>query len=238
MRVIAVVQARIGSTRLSNKVFADICGKSMLQHVIERVQRAETLDAIVLAVPTMASDAFQDVVRTTGVGFYDDLINADDVLGRLFLAGQGYDLVVRVPADNPCIEPSEIDRLVRAYIPGRAELWSNTHNFCGRINGGCYGWNGYPDGIGAELYDAKHLAWMRRTIDSPHLREHPHVHGFLLGSVATVTCPVALTGFPDVRLDVNTQDDLDRIRALYERKGGDNAFRVNSNDLVEWSNNA
>jgi len=114
-RVVAIVQARMGSTRLSGKVLRDVAGRTILDWVLDRLAQATRIDEIVVA---------------TSVGSKDDVIEAfcrersvtcfrgseDDVLGRFEAAAQTHDadIIVRVNADNPLVDPRYVDVMVDA----------------------------------------------------------------------------------------------------------------------------
>ena len=126
VRNVAVIQARVGSTRFPGKVLADLCGKPMLAHVIERVSLAVTLDAVVVATTVEAGD---DVVASLA-GECGALVTrgpATDVLSRYLLAAREHDadVVVRVTSDCPLVDPALIDRLVRMRAIAAADYASN-----------------------------------------------------------------------------------------------------------------
>ena len=125
-RNVAVIQARTGSTRFPRKVLADLCGKPMLAHVIERVALAETLDDVVVATTVEGED---DVVANLAVACGARVTRGPvaDVLSRYVLAAREHaaDVVVRVTSDCPLVDPELIDRLVRMRASAEADYASN-----------------------------------------------------------------------------------------------------------------
>ncbi len=114
-RVVAVVQARMGSTRLAGKVLRQVAGRTILDWVLDRLAQATSVDEIVLATSTAEKDdvieAFcteRDVACFRG--------SEDDVLGRFVDAAEAYsaDVIVRVNADNPLVDPAFVDAMVAA----------------------------------------------------------------------------------------------------------------------------
>ena len=216
MNTICIVQVRMDAQRLPGKVLLPVCGKPLLGHMLERLRRCESLDEIVVATSDGAEDG--------PIAFYAEFLgfpvyrgSLDDVLGRHFHAAVQHqaDIVVRIPGDNPVPEPSEVDRMVNAYESG---CWgSNLMQILG---------NGYPDGIGCEVFSAPMLTEAFRMSTE---REHPHKYWFdyqtqqATGNapIITVDCPSEFAR-PDVVLDVNTPEEYENIKAIYDALYPDN----------------
>lgn len=106
MRTAAVIQARMGSERLPGKVLRDIAGKTMIDRVIERAQRCLSIDGVIIATSTNASDdVLADHCRSNGVHVVRGSEN--DVLSRYALAAEKFrcEYVVRITSDCPLIDP-------------------------------------------------------------------------------------------------------------------------------------
>lgn len=208
----------MGSTRLPGKSLMDLAGAPLVGRILERVRRATRLDEIVLAIPDTSADApLGDLGRQHGVTVFAGSEN--DCLDRYYQAARasGADIVGRLPADNVTPEPSEIDRIVDFHLGlGRRGFSSNLAQIFN---------SGYPDGIGAEMFDFSLLeeAWTKNH--DPRQREHVHLNFFDYGPqlpvdpqwcpVATPTCPKEFAR-PDLVLDVNTQSQYEFMCALYE----------------------
>ena len=116
-RVVAIVQARMGSTRLPGKVLRPIAGKPLLWHVVHRLRRAASLDSILMATSTNPrDDAICTFCREEGIAFVRG--PEDNVLARFALAAETSraDVIVRVSADSPLLDGAFIDHLVQALI--------------------------------------------------------------------------------------------------------------------------
>ena len=125
------------------------------------------------------------------------------------------DAIIRVCADNPCVEPEKIDILIQASRNGNVGpecriLWMNSENP-----------NYDFDGFGGELYTLEMLEWMDRVIKDPLYREHPHKIWHYLGLYNYVG-EYYPAGF---RLDVNTQADYEKLKDIYDHFGH-NRFTV------------
>ena len=216
MKIVAILQARMGSTRLPGKVLLPLAGKPMLQNIIERVQRATTIDVIVVTYPLGDGDVFVPILEACrqrnedgyatkfvhGNQWWDD---PNDLVGRYLQAAimHNADVIVRVPCDNPCVDPEYLDEAVRAYLRDPFIYYSNTTAHVGEIA---------VDGVGAEVFSLSRLKWLdQRVGDRADWREHPHRY---FESCGLLSLPSA-----QLRLDVNTQEDYEYIRDLYDQFG-------------------
>ena len=208
MRIVAIIQARMRSTRLPGKSMICLAGKPLLQHVFDRVKKAKNVDEIVLA----ASDdplniLLLDLAKKCGVKAF--VGSEDDLVERYYRAALQFkaDYVVRIPADNPVIHGSEIDRIIKYSIENKLEFGSNIQPIYN---------NGYPDGIGAEVYLMETLIRLQKETLCPRNREHPHTYihdnpdKFKVGSCK---CPKEFLR-PDIVLDINTPEDYLFMNAL------------------------
>src|SRR5437762_120212 len=112
-RTVAIVQARMGSTRLPGKVMMKIGGRPLLVYLVERISRARTLDGIIVATTTNPRDnIIIEECERRGIPNFRG--SESDVLGRYVSAARACkaDIVVRVTADNPFTDPDSIDRVV------------------------------------------------------------------------------------------------------------------------------
>ena len=125
-RTIAVIQARLGSQRLPEKMLADLGGHSLLEWVVTRVRRSTMLDEVIVATTEESrDDRLAAECERLGVNVIRG--STDDVLSRFAKAieDDAADAVVRICADNPFIDPACIDQLVREYRKSGAEYAFN-----------------------------------------------------------------------------------------------------------------
>ena len=225
-RVVLVVQARVGSSRLPRKMLRDLCGKPILQRVLERVRCSKLAQCFVLAVPDTEDNASLSAFASDyGFEFFQG--SEDDVLDRFYQAvscqldvSQSGAAVIRVCADNPFIDPVEVDRLVRTFFRGTYDYAFNHRPVMG---------SNYVDGLGAEIFSFSVLERICRATTEPSEREHvtkyvfEHTAEFAIG---VVEAPVGLA-FPEIKLDIDTDRDLQRARSVYEsllNTGGERLF--------------
>ncbi|QQR81407.1 MAG: hypothetical protein IPJ69_04605 [Deltaproteobacteria bacterium] len=234
-RVVLIIQARMGSTRLPGKSMMDLAGAPLLGRILERVKRCERLDEIVLAIPDTSQDRVLAALgKAYGVTVFAGSEN--DLVERYYQAAivSKADIVGRLPADNATPEPSEIDRIVDHHLSlGRRGFSSNLSVIAD---------SGYPDGIGAEVFDFSLLAEARDRHADLRQREHVHLNFFDYTKqqavdeswcpISTVMCPLEFKR-PDLVLDVNTAQQYEWMKSLYQ-----DLYLVNPNfhitDIIRW----
>jgi spore coat polysaccharide biosynthesis protein SpsF len=234
-RVVLVIQARMGSSRLPGKSMMDLAGAPLVGRILERVKRCRRVDEIVLAIPDTATDRVLGALGAEyGVRVFAGSEN--DLVERYYLAAiaSAADIVGRLPADNATPEPAEIDRIIDHHLSlGRRGFSSNLS---------VIGDSGYPDGIGAEMFDFSLLAEARARPLDPGKREHVHLNFFDYGAqqpvdtswcpISTVRCPAEFRR-PDLVLDVNTREQYEFMRQLYAYLYPRNP-RFHITDTIRW----
>lgn len=231
-RVIAIIQGRMTSSRLPGKILADIAGQPMLQRVFTRTSRSATVTETIFATTTDPSDdpvaeycEFAAIPFTRGSLF--------DVLDRYYQAAKlaKAEVVVRVTADCPVIDPILIDDVVNTLIDGEYDF------ACNRLPPPWH--RTYPIGLDTEActFVALDKAW--KEAKGPQHREHamPYFYeGVELTrqsrTLETGTSPrgfkAALlhhtTDFGDYRWTVDTPEDLEFMRQVYSRFDGRDDF--------------
>ncbi|MBU0605748.1 MAG: glycosyltransferase family protein [Candidatus Omnitrophica bacterium] len=181
-KIIAIIQARIGSTRLPGKVLLPLAGKSVLEHVIRRVQRSKNVSEVVVATSVGSADvAIAGMCKELSVRVFRG--REQDVLDRFYQASVPLnpDHVVRVTADCPMIDPQVIDTVIARHFEGKADYTTNTIQPT------------YPDGEDIEIFTALALekAWRFAKLPSerehvtPYMRNNPQL--FKLSNVAYAT---------------------------------------------------
>ncbi|MEX0716126.1 MAG: glycosyltransferase family protein [Planctomycetaceae bacterium] len=213
MKTVAIVQARVGSSRLPGKVFQDIAGAPMLRRVMDRLGRARELDAIVVATTTEPGDAaIEDFCRAAG--WTCSRGSELDVLDRYHHAARiaGADVVVRITSDCPLIDPGLVDEIVAAFRnrqPGLDYL-SNT-----------IGRRTYPRGLDVEVFSFAALERAWREDDDPAWREH--VTPYIYRRTDRFRCETfeQEADHSGWRWTVDTAADLEMVRRIHEHFGHD-----------------
>lgn len=204
MSTIAIVQARIGSTRLRGKVMAELCGDTMLARVIQRLDKARSIDEVVIAT-TGKPDDDRIVAEASRLGVASFRGSEHDVLERYLGAARAFraTTIVRVTSDCPLLDPWVVDRVVAA-LPG-GDYCSNTHS---RM---------FPRGLDVEAMTIAALEKMGRLGTSKAAREHVTAFAMEKPELFEIRQVSAGSDDSDLRWTVDTDEDLALVRALYTR---------------------
>lgn len=219
MRVVGIVQARVGSTRLPGKVLADVRGKPMLARVIERLQRAESIDEVVIA--TTPHERDRPIAELAArVGCRCCTGDEEDVLARYLTAARESNagIIVRVTSDCPLIDPAQIDATVSLYFRENADYAANC----------CIKYL-LPRGSEVEVFATAALERIALLAKEAYERAHvtPYFYRHPEQFKIAFLEPEGPYRRPDLRLCVDTQEDLDLVRAVYERiDKGKNDFSI------------
>jgi spore coat polysaccharide biosynthesis protein SpsF len=206
-RIFATIEARMTSTRLPGKVLCEAVGKPMLELMIERVRRVPVLDGIVVATTENVEDApIVALARRLGVGWYRGSEN--DVLSRVLEAAGSHnvDVIVELTGDCPLIDPDVIAETIEAYLAADADYVSNILQ------------RTYPIGMDTQVFATRVLADVARRTEDPVDREHVSLFIYRhpeIYRLRNVAAPPPLTR-PDLRLTLDTPEDLAVIRAVFE----------------------
>ena len=210
MKTVALIQCRTGSSRLPGKVLLEICGKPVLAHLVERVQRATGLDEIVLATSTeKGDDAIEKLGATLGVSVFRG--SEQDVLGRLSDAAKAHsaDRVIQLWGDSPLIDPAVIEHVL-SYCP-------KTFSKGGTV--GASNWKtGYPAGIELHAYLIEALLESEREAKANTWRENAGLYireksdQFPLALVE----PEEGLRHPEIRLLLDVPEDFVALKSLFE----------------------
>jgi len=159
--IIAIIQARMSSTRLPGKVLKKICGKPMLQHQIERVLRSTKIDQLVVATSLDETDEpIEKFCSTINVDCFRGSL--DDVLDRYYQVAKKYKPthVIRLTGDCPLTDPMVLDNMINYYLSDGYDYVCNTQVAT------------YPDGLDAWIFSYKLLVNAWKNARLPSEREH------------------------------------------------------------------
>jgi glutamate-1-semialdehyde 2,1-aminomutase len=161
VKTVAIVQARLGSTRLPNKVLKPICGIPMIGLLLQRLARAKRVDQIVVATAGNPRNA-PLVEYASGLGYSVYQGSEDDVLDRYYQAAveANATTVVRVTGDCPLIDPALVDAVIERFLESNADFGSNTEPPT------------FPDGLDTEVFTFRTLEIAWRQAGAGHAREH------------------------------------------------------------------
>jgi len=201
--VLAILQARVSSSRLPGKVLRPILGRPMLLHQLDRVRRARSLDALVVATSTDATDdAIEQLCASEGVRTFRGSLN--DVLDRFYQAARPHSprAVARLTGDCPLADPTLIDRVVDLFHSDRFDIAGAAPTF--------------PDGLDVEVvrFDALEVAWREATLpsDREHVTQfiHRQPERFRIGPLDSDT------DLSHLRWTVDEPQDFELVSRIYE----------------------
>jgi len=204
LKIVAIVQARMGSTRLPNKVMRPICGTPMIGLLLDRLNRARHLDQIVLATTDTEADvALANYVR--GLGYTVFQGSECDVLDRYYQAAKadGADVVVRITGDCPLIDPEVVDAVINKFVQNNVDYASNVDPIT------------FPDGLDTEVFTFRVLevAWEK----AKSKEEREHVTPFIRNAKDLQRTSIKHeTDCSNERWTLDEPDDLDVIEKVFE----------------------
>ncbi len=207
MKIVATIEARMTSSRLSGKVLLPVLGKPMLQHLVERLRAVPSLNEIVLATTTNTTD---DVL----VAFAEEQCvrvfrgSEEDVMARVIGAAEsvGADIVVEITGDCPVIDPDIVEQTIRMFRHHDADYVSNAHV------------RSYPDGMDTQVFLLDTLKRSAAMTDDPldhehvtlHIRNHPEIFRKI-----HLVAPPSLW-WPDLGLTLDEEADYRLLTKIIE----------------------
>lgn len=204
----AVVQARMGSSRLSGKVLKQLSGKPMLEWIILRLKKAKALDVIIVATTSEEKDnSIEELCKKLDINCFRG--SEHDVLDRYYQATQKYDLthVLRITADCPFTDPGIVDDVIHAFLNSDIHPDFAANNFIRK----------YPRGIDVAMMSSQALkhAWTEAKQDyervhvTPYIRHNPEKFRLL-----------SIEGdkeYGELRWTVDTEEDFQFAEEIYNR---------------------
>jgi spore coat polysaccharide biosynthesis protein SpsF len=212
-RIVAIIQARMGSTRLPGKVLKDLEGATVLARVLARVKRAATIGEMMVATSDSRGD---DAIVAECKRFDTRVFRGDekDVLDRYYRAAQfsKAEIVVRITADCPLIDPEITDITVKAFLAERPDYASNALI------------RTYPRGLDTEVMTMRALESAWRDATAPYQRAHVTPYLYQDQSPFKVLAVKGKQDHSALRWTLDTEADLEFLRAIYARFGGRDDF--------------
>jgi spore coat polysaccharide biosynthesis protein SpsF len=204
MKALAIIQARISSTRLNSKALLDLNGKPMIYHVIERTKAIKGIGAVILATGQVEKNrALLEIASQSNIEFFAG--SEDNVLERFFLASKDKicDYIIRVTGDNPLTD---------------FESASNALEYALETNADHVTTSGIPLGTGVEVikksalqevYKSGHEPYHKEHV-TPYIKEHPELFKIVKYQSSLVN------PYPNLRLTVDTLEDYKLMEIIYK----------------------
>jgi len=212
MKVVAIIQARMGSTRLPSKVMKLITGKPMIELLLDRVRMAQRVTRVVVATSTDPRNA-PLVEHVRRLGHACEIGSENDVLERYALAARSHaaDVVVRITGDCPLVDPDLVDDAIVRFLDADVDYLCNNHPPT------------YPDGLDIEVFSAKALYRAQNEATEDFDREHvtPYLRRPGLFRTATMGAEEDLSV---LRWTVDEPSDFEVVSRVFEHFAPGYAF--------------
>jgi spore coat polysaccharide biosynthesis protein SpsF len=222
---VAIIQARMGASRLPNKMLLHLHGYPVVEWVYRRVSSARLIDRVIFALPVGdKDDVLAYYLRSIGAEVFRG--SEDDLVDRFYQAALsvGAEEIVRICADNPLICPEEIDRLIDFFHENSCDY---AYNHIPRHNR-------YPDGLGAEICKIGILEEIHVKAVSPSHREH--LFNYLVDNsekyIISTFDPPEIIAHPELKLDIDTMEDYKRLMT------GNYHIKMNAEKIVAVAMNS
>ena len=222
MSVNAIIQARCGSTRFPNKVFADINGKPLLWHVVDRLKHAKMIDDIIVATTNNSKD--DSILSWCNENIVKCFRGSeDDVLNRYYCASVAFpsEYVVRITADDPFKEPSVIDDVISKLLEDGLDLVTNNYP------------PSFPEGLDCEAFSFSVLELMEKSAKDVFEREHVtqfvyrHPDRFRIGNI------VSEKDLSSLRWTIDNKEDYQMVKAIYANRKSDSKGILLMKEILE-----
>ena len=206
MKVLGIIQARMGSTRLPGKVLRVIEGKSILEHQIDFLKQSESINQLVIATTKLSEDnKIEDLAHKLNIDCFRG--STQDVLERYYKCAKRFkgDIIVRITADNPLVEPTLVDKIVQIAIETKCDFATNMIK------------QTYPLGYLVEVFPFVILEKLYTNQMDPLTREHVTFHikrNPKLYNIQNYTLPKDIAR-PEWRLAVDEEKDFEIMSKIF-----------------------
>jgi len=201
----AIIQARVSSTRLPNKVFSKIEGKPLIWHVVNRLKYSRCLDNIILATTKNKNDdVIEKWANENNVFFFRG--SEDNVLERYYRAAKFYNssIIIRITADDPFKDYKIMDRVIEKYINSDVDFACNNYPPT------------FPEGLDIEVFSFEALKNVNNNARSDYEKEHVTQYFFKHPEKFRIINVANDEDFSGLRWTIDEEDDLRMVREIYK----------------------
>jgi spore coat polysaccharide biosynthesis protein SpsF len=204
--IVAIIQARTGSTRLPNKIFMKLCDKPLIYHVVNRLRPSSKIDKIVVATSVNPKDDLLESWANENeiICFRGD---ENDVLSRYYFAAKKYSakIIIRITADDPFKDFEIIDRVVKLLEEENLDFANNNNPPT------------FPEGLDTEVFTFKALELAYENAATPFEREHVTQYFYKNDKTIKQKCLKHSADLSQLRLTIDTQLDFDTALEIYKK---------------------
>lgn len=204
-KIVAVVQARMGSTRLPGKVLKEVLSRPLLSYQIERMKKVQNIDELVIATTPNGNESIIELCDKENITYF--IGSEKDVLERYYLAAKKSqaDIIVRMTSDCPLIDPVIVDQVIDMYLQNDFDYVSNTQL------------RTFPRGMDTEVFsfEALEKAYYEAELEYEH--EHVTPHLYLNAGKFKIGQYTQKYDSNEIRLTVDTLEDFTLIKLILEK---------------------
>jgi len=208
--IVAAVQVRMGSSRLPGKVMAEIEGRPMTWHIVNRLRQAKLLQNVVIAVPdNELNEPVRRMAEDESIPYFAG--SEADVIGRLYKTACAFDadVLVRICGDCPLVDPDIVDKVVQKYIDGCCQHIGNTRPPT------------FPDGLDVGLFSFQLLRRLNDILETEIDREWYMLYIWENMDTIRIDNVTREEDISHLRWTVDYPEDLEFVQEVYAELGGD-----------------
>ena len=212
-----IIQARMESTRLPGKMMKKLSKKTIIEHILERLKKCKKVRNIILCVPNNKKNlCLINIAKKEKINFFAGSLN--NLVKRYFDAATKFNIdpIIRIPGDNIIPEPKEIDKILTHHLKQKKQVFSS--NLTPFLN------SGYPDGIGAEVFNFSLLKKIYKSKLTKKQKEHVHLNfidykrgktiNSKINQISTIKCPKEYSR-PEYTFDINYSYQYHLFKKMY-----------------------
>ena len=208
MNINAIIQARMGSTRLPGKILLELSGKPILAHVVDRLRYSKFINEVIIATTDLPEDnPTEEFCKNNDISFFRG--SSNNVLSRYYEAAKKYssDLVIRITADCPVIDPMIIDDMLGLYFEstktGKVDYLSNVHP------------RTFPRGLDAEIFTFTALEKAYNEANKEYEQEHVTPFFYQNPEIFSLKNFANNKDYSFHRWTVDTDEDFKLVKEIY-----------------------
>jgi len=223
-KIVATIEARMGSSRLPGKVLMEVNKRKILSYLIERLKFSKYIDEIIIATSTnYLDDKIVDFAKSENINYFRG--SEDNVMLRVIKTAEygNADIIVEITGDCPLIDPEIIDNVISTYLVNNADYVSNCNI------------RGYPDGMDVEVYSLKTLKKSYRLTKNRLHREHVSLHIQENPKIFKLInlVPNHDLFYPDLGLTLDEMDDFKLLKEIILKMYKPNSY-FTCKDIIEF----
>jgi len=222
--IVGIIQARVSSSRLPNKVMLEVLDKPLLEHMIERVSQSKKLDKIIVATTTNHDDdVIEKICEKMNIQCFRG--SEDDVLLRYKNAAEFVQatIIVRLCGDSPLLDSDTIDNVIESYLDGNYDFVNNLYPYP----------RTFPDGISVEVFSSEILYETEKNAKKPSEREHVTFYMWMQPEKFKIHRVDLKDDFSKFRFNLDYKEDYYFIEKVFQKFLPENRF-FNMKDIVSW----